>query len=369
MAFAINQNFDLKSKRKDFVRQELTLADLKNTRDADYPDDYTVTIGGKIYIFNSANPVSVDFGKWQEYKIPISPRGGLRTASSGLVVNCGIGLSTNYDGKLNVECSTNNPEPGEGWVAVHRPLADSMPLCILVGKGLWKGSNNSLSIGALDDTISLGDGGIAVRLGSGLMATASGVGVNLSTGLYCSSENDLCVRTGRGLTIGTGGEITLNMPQDEDFSGYDYFSPLRVSSSGTIGIPLGSGLVQDPSRKLSLHFSDVTLGTDKDGVYVRISSGLEKSSNGVSVKEGSGIMTSPAGVAVRIGSGLGITSRNEVSMLVPTTYRRVGGSVEATSLRPFINPVGNGIEIRLGSGLAVDGDGCLYVDIASLTNV
>lgn len=369
MAFAINQNFDLRSKRKDFVRQELTLADLKNTRDADYPDDYTVTIGGKIYIFNSANPVSTDIGKWKEYKILISPKGGLKTEAAGLAVNHGIGLSTDSGGQLNVECSSNNPEPGEGWVAVHRPLADSMPLCILVGKGFRKDSNNSLSIGTLDDTISLGDGGIAVRLGSGLTATISGVGVNLSTGLDCSPENDLYVRTGRGLTIGTGNEIALNMPQDKDLSNCDYFSPLRVGSSDTIGIPLGSGLIQGQNKALSIQISDGTLGTNKDGVYVKISSGLEKNNNGVSVKEGSGIMASPAGVSVRIGSGLGITSENEVSMLAPTTYRRVGGSVEATSLRPFIDPVGNGIDIRLGSGLAVDEGGFLYVDIASLTNV
>lgn len=67
MAFTINQNFDLKSRRKDFARQELTLAQLKSTRDADYPDDYEVVIGGKIYIFNSTNSADATLGKWREF--------------------------------------------------------------------------------------------------------------------------------------------------------------------------------------------------------------------------------------------------------------------------------------------------------------
>lgn len=68
MAFTINQNFDLKSRRKDFVRQELTVEQLKSTRESDYPDDYTVAIGGKIYIYNSGNSVDGALGKWREYK-------------------------------------------------------------------------------------------------------------------------------------------------------------------------------------------------------------------------------------------------------------------------------------------------------------
>ena len=65
MSFAINQNFDLKSRVKDFTRQELTLEDLPVTRDADYPDDYLVAIDGKIYIFNSNNSVDPTTGKWR----------------------------------------------------------------------------------------------------------------------------------------------------------------------------------------------------------------------------------------------------------------------------------------------------------------
>jgi hypothetical protein len=68
MSFAVNQNFDLKSRIKDFTRQELKLTDLPNTRDADYPDDYLVTIDGKIYIFNSANELDPTTGKWREFK-------------------------------------------------------------------------------------------------------------------------------------------------------------------------------------------------------------------------------------------------------------------------------------------------------------
>ena len=69
MAFTINQNFDLKSRRKDFARQELTVEQLKATRDADYPDDYQVVIGGEIYIFNSSNSVDATLGKWRKLSL------------------------------------------------------------------------------------------------------------------------------------------------------------------------------------------------------------------------------------------------------------------------------------------------------------
>lgn len=68
MAFTINQNFDLKNRRKDFVRQELTMEQLKSTRESDYPDDYVVAIGGKIFIYNSGNSTDGTLGKWREYK-------------------------------------------------------------------------------------------------------------------------------------------------------------------------------------------------------------------------------------------------------------------------------------------------------------
>ena len=68
MSFAINQNFDLKSRVKDFTRQELKLTDLPNTRDADYPDDYLIAIDGKLYIFNSSNSSDSTTGKWREFK-------------------------------------------------------------------------------------------------------------------------------------------------------------------------------------------------------------------------------------------------------------------------------------------------------------
>lgn len=69
MAFTINQNFDLKNRRKDFARQELTVEQLKSTRDADYPDDYQVVIGGVVYIFNSKNSADATLGKWRKLSL------------------------------------------------------------------------------------------------------------------------------------------------------------------------------------------------------------------------------------------------------------------------------------------------------------
>lgn len=68
MSFIVNQNFDLKNRQKDFVRQELTLEDLPNTRDSDYPDDYQVVIKGRIFIFNSQNSKIDTYGRWREFK-------------------------------------------------------------------------------------------------------------------------------------------------------------------------------------------------------------------------------------------------------------------------------------------------------------
>lgn len=75
MSFIINQNFDLKSRQKDFERQNLTVEDLPNVREADYPDDYQVIIDGKIYIYNSKNEVREKLGKWRQF----SSNNGLST--------------------------------------------------------------------------------------------------------------------------------------------------------------------------------------------------------------------------------------------------------------------------------------------------
>ena len=99
MSFAINQNFDLKSRVKDFTRQNLTLDDLPVTRDADYPDDYMVAIDGKIYIFNSSNNSDPVTGKWREFK---SGEGGLQeipTASSTSLGGIKIGFPKNEENK------------------------------------------------------------------------------------------------------------------------------------------------------------------------------------------------------------------------------------------------------------------------------
>lgn len=68
MSFIVNQNFDLRNRQKDFARQQLTLEDLPNTRDSDYPDDYQVVINGRIFIFNSQNSKIDNLGRWREFK-------------------------------------------------------------------------------------------------------------------------------------------------------------------------------------------------------------------------------------------------------------------------------------------------------------
>lgn len=83
MSFIINQNFDLKSRQKDFERQNLTLEDLPNVRDADYPDDYQVIIDGKIYIYNSKNEVREKLGKWRQF----SSNNGLSTYTQEMLDN------------------------------------------------------------------------------------------------------------------------------------------------------------------------------------------------------------------------------------------------------------------------------------------
>lgn len=110
MSFAINQNFDLKSRVKDFTRQNLTLDDLPVTRDADYPDDYMVAIDGKIYIFNSNNSVDPTTGKWREFKSGVQT---LPTASSSVLGCIKIGYTEN-DRNYPVELNSD----GQAYVNV-----------------------------------------------------------------------------------------------------------------------------------------------------------------------------------------------------------------------------------------------------------
>lgn len=337
MAFAINQNFDLKSTRKDFVRQELTLADLKNTRDADYPDDYTVTIGGKIYIFNSANPVRGDIGKWREYELPISPNGGLKTAVGGLAVNYGIGLSTNYDGRLDVECISNDPDPDEGWVAVHRPLSDSMPLCILVGRGLSKGSNNSLSIGTLDNTVKVEKYGIGVRISTGLKENDSGISINLGSGLTSDEYGHVVIR----VSTAVYDKDSLN------------FLHLSADDEGAAGVLLGTVFNADGHR-LGINLDNKTLMHGSEGMHVNPGNGLKVDNvRGLEVSVGTGLDVADGGVFLR---------PFKISKLV-------NGTAQPILESPFEYPINNDVILKLSTGLAVSPDGYLYVNIKDLSNV
>ena len=83
MAFIINQNFDLKAGVKDFERQNLVVKpvdaenSLKNAPESWFPDDYTVTIGGIIYIFNSKNSADATLGKWRKLDLSLQQTGGI----------------------------------------------------------------------------------------------------------------------------------------------------------------------------------------------------------------------------------------------------------------------------------------------------
>lgn len=87
MAFIINQNFDLKAGVKDFERQNLVLDpeaenSLAKAPESWFPDDYTVTIDGVIYIFNSKNSADANTGKWR--KLDVSKQSNVpQTSISG----------------------------------------------------------------------------------------------------------------------------------------------------------------------------------------------------------------------------------------------------------------------------------------------
>ena len=117
MSFAINQNFDLKSRVKDFTRQELKLTDLPKTRDADYPDDYLIAIDGKLYIFNSSNSSDPTTGKWREFKSGLQ---SISKATSSTLGGIKIGFpesseDRNYPVELN----------GNGQAYVNVPWTDA----------------------------------------------------------------------------------------------------------------------------------------------------------------------------------------------------------------------------------------------------
>lgn len=252
MAFAINQNFDLKSKRKDFVRQELTLADLKTTREADYPDDYTVTIGGKIYIFNSSNSVDSILGKWREFA---GGGGGSITPGSGL-------------------------------------------------------ENTS--------------GTLRVKIGSGIAFNSTG-GVKVD----CPDVNDESVKT-------------------------THFAPLKIGSSSNLGIHLGTYFTA-AGDKIELHLgSGLETSPDNSAIKVAISN-----NSPLSIDSGK--------LNVKIGSGLTLDGANKISLSSCTVYRRyISDPIAQDSVIVSTNGV---LNFKISTGLAVDEDGHLYVDVNSIINV
>lgn len=262
MAFAINQNFDLKSKRKDFVRQELTLADLKTTREADYPDDYTVTIGGKIYIFNSSNSVDSILGKWREFA---GGGGGSITPGSGLA-----------------------SEGGKFYIRI--------------GSGFKFGDNNNLELNCETDAI----------------------------------------------TVSTG------------------FVPIKLSTSNTLGFAIGSGL-----------------GIDQfDHAYVKLGSGLQFDANDcISPKLGSGLKfaengsvavdtdTIGSGASITVGSGLMGGGTETIELGPCVVLKKFGSNIQEISQDAVIDKAIGIMKLKLATGLKVDSDGFLYIDMSELANV
>lgn len=194
MAFAINQNFDLKSKRKDFVRQELTLADLKTTRDADYPDDYTVTIGGKIYIFNSSNSVDSTLGRWREFAGggggSITPGSGLETSSGKLQVRIGSGLIFDGNGTLKVNLYDVSSNDETAFVPLQIG-SNSLPGIAVSTNFVTQSGKLFLNLGSALKEETNGRVTVKTAPNSGMTIGNNGLGINVNSSLAIDSDNKL----------------------------------------------------------------------------------------------------------------------------------------------------------------------------------
>lgn len=258
MALSITQNFNLRAQVKDFERQDLTLAKLKTTADSDYPDDYTVTIGGKIYIFNSNNSVDATLGKWREFA------GG----SGGGSITPGSGLAS---------------EGGKFYIRI--------------GSGFKFGDNNSLELNCETDAI----------------------------------------------TMSTG------------------FVPIKLSTSKTLGFAIGSGLGIDQN----------------DHAYVKLGSGLQfdgydrisfKLGNGLKFEENGSVAVDSV-TSIQIGSGLRPDGSGGITLGSCVVLKKFGIDIQEISQEAVIDKAAGIMKLKLATGLKVDSDGFLYIDMAELANV
>lgn len=269
MAFAINQNFDLKSKRKDFVRQELSLDQLKTTRDSDYADDYQVTIGGKIYIFHSSNSADPTLGKWREFK-------------SGEVLTAGRGLTKS-------------------------------------------GTTLSVNLGARGGLQNDASGAIEIKVGTALQIGGEGtLDVSLGTGLGINDRGKLGVKLGTGLTV--GDENTIVTEPIPAGPGLEW-----NAAKSALNLKTGLGLTASIDEGVSVRVGSGLTATKDGGVELKVGSGLSATqTGGVELKVGTGLNANKAdGVSVRIGAGLATTEGGSICVGVGTGLKLVDGLVEA----------------------------------------
>lgn len=251
MAFAINQNFDLKSKRKDFVRQELTLADLKTTREADYPDDYTVTIGGKIYIFNSSNSVDPILGKWREFAGggggSITPGSGLEATGNGtLFIKIGSGFTFDDNSNLCLDCSKDETVGSEQLLPIK--IGSMNSLGIVLGSALQKEPGDKLNIKVNSNSVlEVTDQGLEVRVGSGLRNDQGLLKLGIC-GVYKMQNGTLTLSTADGIIEGKDGVLNFKLATglDVDDNGCLYVSEAASETS----VAISTGLARDSEGRL-----------------------------------------------------------------------------------------------------------------------
>lgn len=252
MAFAINQNFDLKSKRKDFVRQELTLADLKNTVDSHYPDDYTVTIGGKIYIFNSSNSVDSTLGKWREFAGggggSITPGSGLKNVSGTLCVKIGSGITFDSNGGIKVNCPDVNDDSVKTPEFAPVKIGSSSTLGVRIGSALQIEPGDKLNIKVDPNSVlEVADQGLEVRIGSGLRNDQGSLKLG-TCGVYKMQNGTLTLSTADGIIEGKAGGLNFKLATglDVDDNGCLYVSDAASETS----VAISTGLARDSEGRL-----------------------------------------------------------------------------------------------------------------------
>lgn len=188
----------------------------------------------------------------------------------------------------------------------------------------------------------------SVTAGNGLVKKGEELSVNISTGLQYGSDGELSVKTGKGLSVDNTGTINANIDN----------STIATNSDGAMYVQ--KGMLAGQGLKVSL-----------DRLAVNYGNGLTISNRALVVKHGTGLAVDSCGKLYSTAQGgktyVGGQAVNVNGNEINVKYDGVTISTKDTAdnslhvmLGNGLKQGSNGIDVAVGSGLAIGGDNKLY---------